>query len=55
MLLRIIAPHFTAGIELGGLCAPIIRYMSTWNIHQIAQYCQKKGWELELLDKSGKV
>jgi hypothetical protein len=50
MMLRIVAPHFVAGIVRGGLCAPIIRYMRGWTYRQIAEYCQRKGWQVEKLD-----
>ncbi len=46
-LYRITAPHFCAGIEIGGKCAPILRYMRGWAFLQILIYCMKKGWTLE--------
>ena len=60
-LVRIVAPHFVAGIVLDGAigqydydsdkvlihrCAPILRYMKGWTTHRIERYCRKKGWEL---------
>lgn len=45
-LLRITAPHFVAGIEIGGRCAPILRWMKLrrWNRRQIEGYCFHRGW-----------
>lgn len=48
-MLRIVAPHFVAGIVRGGQCAPIIRYMKGWTLRQIKDYCAKKGWVIEEL------
>ena len=50
MMLRIVAPHFVAGIVRGGLCAPIIKYMKGWTLAQIRAYCKKKKWEVEIYD-----
>ncbi len=48
-LLRITAPHFVAGIEIGGRCAPILAWMAQrkWNRRQIEAYCRGKGWTCE--------
>jgi hypothetical protein len=48
MMLRITAPHFCAGIG-EGMCAPIIKYMRGWTVRQIREYCQRKGWKVEVL------
>lgn len=40
------APHFTAGGEVGGRFAPIIKYMSDWSVERIKAYCNRKGWEI---------
>jgi hypothetical protein len=51
LLIRIIAPHFVAGIEriaYRNRCAPILGYMQTWNIEKIQNYCKSKGWECQL-------
>lgn len=55
MLLRIIAPHFAAGIVLGNdlsarPCAPIIKYMRGWSFAAIKIYCAKKRWTLEVVE-----
>jgi len=50
MLLRILAPHFVAGVEIrtgGNRCAPILSYMKDWSLAKIRAYCRKKMWELE--------
>ena len=50
-LVRIVAPHFVAGLEIGGRCAPIVRYMRTWTVERIVTYCSKKGWKAKVLRK----
>lgn len=54
MMLRIVAPHFVAGIVRGGDCAPIIRYMKGWRLLQIQQYCANKKWVCEMLTEPPK-
>lgn len=46
-MLRIVAPHFVAGIVRGGQCAPIIKYMKGWTLDRIEEYCRRKGWAVE--------
>lgn len=50
-LVRIIAPHFVAGLEADGgrvtVAAPILRYMVGWSGKQVADYCVKKRWTWE--------
>lgn len=51
-MLRIKAPHFTAGANTKGgfVCkpiAPIIKYMDGWRIEKSIQYCLDKEWEVE--------
>lgn len=48
-MLRIVAPHFVAGIVRGGACAPIIAYMKGWTLREIRDYCARKGWLVELV------
>ncbi len=51
-MIRIVAPHFVAGIEVGGQwCAPILNYMRTWSKAQIFSYCERKGWEAQDMAK----
>ena len=50
--LRIVAPHFVAGVEFGerGMvkrCPPIVKYMRGWPQSQVQSYCHKKGWKWE--------
>lgn len=49
MLLRIVAPHFVAGVEIrrGVVTAtvPITRYMLGWTPGRVQTYCRRKGWE----------
>jgi hypothetical protein len=49
VLLWIAAPHFTAGIVVGVRAAPIISYMKDWSAVKIITYCQRKGWDVEIL------
>jgi hypothetical protein len=44
--LVILAPHFTAGVEVGDRAAPIIKYMAKWSEEKIREYCNKKGWKI---------
>ena len=45
-LIRIVAPHFVAGISESDI-APIIRYMRLWPDDKIWRYCKSKGWAYE--------
>jgi len=49
MMIRIVAPHFVAGIVPGGKCAPILSYMAGWPTQRIIEYCQRKHWRCELM------
>lgn len=49
MMLRVVAPHFVAGIVRGGPCAPILAYMKGWTLREIKSYCARKGWKVEVL------
>ena len=50
MMLRISAPHFVAGIVRGGDVAPIIKYMKGWTLAQIRAYCERKRWDVEVME-----
>lgn len=43
-MLRIIAPHFVAGIEPMGRYAPILAYMCKWHEARIINYCAEMRW-----------
>jgi hypothetical protein len=45
--LRIVAPHFVAGVIVGCDAAPIVRYMRAWSERQILGYCTRRGWLAE--------
>ena len=54
--IRIVAPHFVAGIDIGWFtnqkipinhCPPILKYMKEWDENKIRAYCKKKGWKVE--------
>lgn len=56
MLIRITAPHFCAGLVFSGYhrqyehrTPPILRYMRHWQFGDIRNYCQRKGWQFEVL------
>lgn len=50
-MIRIVAPHFVAGICVDtGRAAPIVSYMRTWSVERIVRCCQGKGWQWETLD-----
>lgn len=57
-LVRIVAPHFVAGLEIlhdvynvpyCAKAAPIIKYMRGKTLDWITAYCQRKNWHLEQL------
>ena len=49
-MLRIVAPHFVAGIVRDGPVAPIISYMKGWTLARIRAYCARKGWSVEVME-----
>ena len=53
--LRIVAPHFVAGIVIGDRAAPIIAYMLRWDVRRIRDYCARKGWEIEAIEAAGGI
>ena len=48
-MIRIIAPHFVAGIIPGERAAPILRYMMGWSEARIIAYCRTKGWAFQII------
>lgn len=47
MLVRIVVPHFVAGIVTDGRvrrAAPILGYMLGWSDDQVRTYVARKGW-----------
>ena len=53
VLVRIVAPHFVAGLEHDNdrvrRVAPIIKYMLGWTPRKVWDYCQSKGWKYKTL------
>lgn len=49
-MIRILAPHFTAGVIVGQRVAPILTFMRTWDADRIARYCRGKGWRWEVVE-----
>lgn len=45
-MIRIVAPHFCAGIA-DGRAAPILNYMKGWTVRRIREYCAQRGWSFE--------
>lgn len=58
-MIRITSTYFVCGIVLHrhinpakgfiNRCAPIVNYMKHWSPVQIKCYCDKKGWQFEIL------
>lgn len=49
-LLRIVAPHFVAGVVVGSdgivkRAAPILRYSVGWTGRRLREYAESKRWE----------
>ncbi len=58
MLIQITAPHFSAGIvteyrqgdgDVVTAAAPIVKYMNGWSANEVAKYCCKKKWKVEIV------
>lgn len=49
MLVRVIAPHFVAGIEVGVRAAPILAYATGWSLLKLQAYCRQKRWTCEVV------
>lgn len=50
MTIRIIAPHFVAGVIVGERAAPIVAYMVRWAEARIRSYCAGKRWTVEVVE-----
>jgi hypothetical protein len=48
-MLRIVAPHFVAGVEPGVVAAPIVSYMRDWSPERVRAYCARRGWQVEAI------
>lgn len=52
-LLRIVAPHFVAGVEAQGSrivrAAPIVHYMVGWSRTRFVGYAEEKGWQWQVV------
>lgn len=63
-MIRIVAPHFVAGVDLSVQsvperstvqlwmvvhAAPILNYMRGWSKDKVLIYCARKGWTAEVL------
>jgi len=51
-LVRIVAPHFVAGLETDGVvrrAADIIGYMVGWPDERVRAYIYRKGWQASII------
>lgn len=53
-LVRIVAPHFVAGVLVDDdmrvvQAAPILRWAVRWRVDWLADYCRGKGWGIEVV------
>lgn len=54
MLMRVVAPHFVAGVVFDGetvasrvvRAAPIVHYMQGWTAARVMAYCRTKKWSV---------
>lgn len=55
-MIRILAPHFTAGvvfatgavgIEMVVRVPPIVKYMKGWSRAEVLDYCARKRWKVD--------
>ena len=48
-MIRIVGPHFVAGVDLDHgkvvKTAPILRYMLGWDRLKVISYCMTSGWK----------
>lgn len=54
MMIRIVAPHFVAGVVLADQverAAPIVKYMIGWNAGKVRNYARSKGWQTQILEE----
>ncbi len=52
ILIRVVAPHFVAGLETDGIvrrAAPILKYLIGKTDVEAATYIRSKGWRMENL------
>jgi len=49
MLIQITSKHFCAGVLLHVEAAPIIGYMRRWTLREIVVYCERKGWNCQVI------
>lgn len=47
--LRISTPSFVAGVIVGELAAPIVKYMARWSRKSIEDHCRLRGWGCEVV------
>ena len=48
-MIRVVSPHFVAGVVPGDRAAPVIGYMVRWSPERIAAYCRARGWTCETM------
>ncbi len=56
-LLVIDAPHFYCGVVLRDeqviRAAPIVCYLTGWNLDRVQRYAQRRGWQVETIPRNG--
>ena len=56
MTIRIVAPHFVAGIILSTgrviTAAPILAYMLGWSMSEVVTYCRRRRWQWRIVPSS---
>lgn len=61
MLIRVVAPHFTAGVLTEGeartiiLAAPILRWTEGKTVDELWRWCKKKGYECERIRNRAQI
>ena len=50
-LVRVVAPHFVAGLETDGTVrrAPILHYMVGWPDDRVRAYVKEQGWKASVV------
>lgn len=56
MIVRVVAPHFVAGLEMAGdrcvVAAPILRWCEGKTREQLRAYFARRGWTATIVSKT---
>lgn len=59
MLIRVVAPHFVAGLIIeNDICteaAPILQWAKGWTRDRLRDYFSKKGWKASVINEKAPV